>query len=130
MKSAAKKKTGYPFEHAKKPLLDIKSYRKRQILFFTYSLLIISISLGIGMAGYGFFAHMNWVNSFYNSAMILTGMGPAEPLLNNNAKVFAGFYSLFSGVIFLSTVAVMFAPVLHRFMHRIHIESEADKGQG
>ena len=74
------------------------------------------------MAGYRYYTGMDWTSAFYNASMILTGMGPADDMQTQGAKVFAGCYSLFSGVIFLSTVAVMFAPVVHRFLHRMHLE--------
>jgi hypothetical protein len=117
------KNTTLPFEHSKKPLLDIKTYRRRQLLFLIYGILLILISLAIGVVGYKYFAELDWVSSFYNASMILAGMGPADVLNTNGAKIFAGCYSLFSGVIFLGTVAVMFAPMVHRFLHRIHLES-------
>jgi len=117
------KKSPHAFEHVKKPLLDLKSYRKRQLKFFIYAMLLILVSLGLGMIGYNFFAGLDWVDSFYNASMILTGMGPADELHKDGAKIFVGIYSLFSGVIFLGTIAVMFAPMVHRFLHRIHLES-------
>lgn len=116
-------KASYPFEHAKKPLLDIKTFRQRQFQFFMYAVALIIISLIIGMIGYRYIGAMDWVSAFYNASLILAGMGPANELTTNGAKIFGGIYSLFSGVIFLSTVAVMFAPLVHRFLHRIHLES-------
>lgn len=113
----------YPFEHTKKPLLDLKSFRQRQLRFFLYAIELIMICLGIGMIGYRYLADLDWVSSFYNASMILAGMGPADELHTDIAKIFAGCYSIFSGVIFLGTVAVMFAPMVHRFLHRIHLES-------
>ena len=110
------------FEHGKKPLLDTKTFRLRQLLFFAYAFVLIAISLFIGMVGYRYYTGMDWTSAFYNASMILTGMGPANDMVTPGAKIFAGCYSLFSGVIFLSTVAVMFAPIVHRFLHRIHLE--------
>lgn len=54
--------------------------------------------------------------------MILTGMGPIDPMKTDAAKIFAGSYALFSGIAFLSTVAVLLAPVVHRFLHWIHLD--------
>jgi hypothetical protein len=36
--------------------------------------------------------------------------------------LFAGFYALFSGVTFITMVGILFAPALHRFLHRFHLE--------
>ena len=54
--------------------------------------------------------------------MILTGMGPVNPLTTDGAKIFAIGYSLFSGVFFLTMVAVLLAPAANLFMHRFHLE--------
>lgn len=115
-------KKSFPFEKTRAPLLDVRSFYQRQIRFFLYAFFIIGCSLAIGMAGYAYFLDMGWAESFYNAAMILTGMGPAVTIEEPAAQVFAGLYSLFSGVVFLSTVAIMFTPIVHRFLHRMHLE--------
>ncbi len=59
--------------------------------------------------------------------MILTGMGPVDPLPSTTAKLFASAYAIFSGVAFLSIVAVLMAPIVHRFLHRFHLELDDDR---
>jgi hypothetical protein len=54
--------------------------------------------------------------------MILTGMGPVDTMRTTGAKLFASGYALFSGVAFLSSVGVMFAPLAHRLLHTFHLE--------
>ena len=112
------------FEHHETPLLSKAEFLKRVLRFFLYSFVLLSISLGIGMVGYQQFAHLSWIDAFYNAAMILTGMGPANPMPDNAAKLFSGGYALFSGLAFLSTAAVLFAPIAHRFLHLMHIEED------
>ena len=48
-------------------------------------------------------------------------MGPVNELKTDTAKLFASVYAIFSGVIFLSTVAIFFAPFAHRLMHLLKI---------
>ena len=65
--------------------------------------------------------------------MILTGMGPVNPLTTDGAKIFAIGYSLFSGVFFLTMVAVLLAPAANLFMHKFHLEvaeRSREKGHG
>jgi hypothetical protein len=57
--------------------------------------------------------------------MILTGMGPANEMPDDASKLFSGCYALFSGIAFLSTVAVFFAPIAHRFLHLIHFDENS-----
>jgi hypothetical protein len=51
-------------------------------------------------------------------------MGPLATIQTNSGKIFAGCYALFSGVAFLTSVGVVFAPIVHRFLHKLHAESE------
>ena len=83
---------------------------------------IVSFSLALGTLGYHTLGALGWVDALLNAAMILTGMGPVSPLRTASAKLFATFYALYSGIAFLSTVAVLFAPLVHRFLHRFHLE--------
>ncbi len=81
-------------------------------------------ALFIGMLGYHFIAGFSWIDAFLNASMILAGMGPLNPLNSDASKLFAGIYALFSGVVFLVIVGVLFAPIFHRFLHRFHLEFE------
>jgi hypothetical protein len=88
---------------------------------------LILISLLIGVLGYHYIAHLNWVDSLLNASMILTGMGPVDRLESDAAKIFASIYSIFSGVAFLSTVAIFFSPIAHRLLHLLHVEEDSDE---
>ncbi len=79
-------------------------------------------SLGIGALGYHVFAGLPWLDATLNAVMILTGMGPVDLLQTTSGKLFGIGYALYSGVAFLTMVAVLFAPVLHRFLHRFHLD--------
>lgn len=81
-------------------------------------------ALAIGMAGYHGLEGLSWMDSFLNAAMILSGMGPANALHTPSGKLFAGCYAIFSGVVFITMAAVLLAPMIHRFLHRFHLELE------
>lgn len=83
---------------------------------------LIAGSLGIGAAGYHEFAGLPWLDATLNASMILTGMGPVDPLTTPAAKVFGICYALFSGVAFLTMVAILLAPAAHRLLHKFHLE--------
>lgn len=65
---------------------------------------------------------MGLVDAFVNAAMILSGMGPLSPLKTEGGKIFAGFYALFNGIIFLVIIAIIFAPLVHRFLHKFLVK--------
>jgi hypothetical protein len=83
---------------------------------------LVLAALGIGALGYHLLDGLPWLDAALNAAMILTGMGPVNPISTPAAKVFAIGYSLFSGVFFLTMVAVLLAPALHHFLHRFHLD--------
>jgi len=103
-------------------LPSTRIFLKRLIRSLFIGLVIIAISLGIGMIGYRYYESMSWVDAYVNAAMILSGMGPVTTLQTEGGKIFAGSYALFSGIVFLIIIAVIFAPVFHRFLHKFHIE--------
>ena len=89
---------------------------------FAFGIIIIGIALFIGMFGYHVSEHMSWIDAFINASMILSGMGPVTSLATFYGKLFAGCYALFSGLVFIITVAIIFAPIMDRFFRKIHLE--------
>ena len=112
------------YEHRSKPLLSKERYYRRVIRNFFWSGMIVSFSLLIGILGYHFTENLGWIDSLLNASMILTGMGPVNPMTTNASKLFASFYALFSGVVFLTAIAFVLAPVAHRFLHKFHLQDK------
>ena len=113
------------FEPRTKPLLPRKVFVFRVLRSLALALGIIGVSLGLGILGYHFCAGLSWLDALLNAAMILTGMGPVDVLHTVAGKLFASCYALFSGVVFITAVALLLAPVFHRFLHKFHLESES-----
>jgi hypothetical protein len=86
---------------------------------------IVSLALAAGVIGYHAIAGLSWVDSVLNASMILTGMGPVDTMKDTASKLFASAYALFSGVIFLSAVGIVLAPIFHRIIHAFHIDDDA-----
>ncbi len=85
--------------------------------------LIMAFSLAIGVIGYRVIEGMPWIDALLNASMILGGMGPVGELHTFRGKLFASLYALFSGVVFLISMGVLAAPILHRFLHKFHLDS-------
>jgi len=86
---------------------------------------LLAASLAIGMAGYAAFENLSWIDAFLNASMLLGGMGPVDPPKTSAGKLFAGLYALYSGLVFIVTAAVLFAPLLHRVLHRFHVDEKS-----
>jgi hypothetical protein len=84
----------------------------------------VALALGIGIAGYHWLGHLAWIDALVNAAMILGGMGPVDALHTNSGKAFAACYALFSGLTFIVIIGVVFGPVVHRFLHHLHLQGD------
>ena len=110
------------YESKHRPLAPVHIFVRRMVRHLVIGFSIIFISLFIGMYGYHYFERMDWVTSYVNAAMILSGMGPVDPLLTEHGKIFAGSYALYSGIVFLVVIAIFIAPLFHRFLHKLMIK--------
>ena len=97
-------------------------FRRRLLTSGSVGLVLILVSLAAGIAGYAGFEGLDFVDAFLNAAMILSGMGPLFSPQTTGGKIFAGLYALYSGLAVLIIAAIMFAPMLHRVLHRFHLE--------
>jgi hypothetical protein len=111
------------YERRTSPLLPRRAFYGRLARCAALAAAIVLGALGIGMAGYHGFERLPWLDAFLNASMILSGMGPVATIQSAGGKLFAGCYALFSGLVFIAAIAVVFAPLFHRFLHKFHLES-------
>ena len=114
----------FRFETKQQPVLNRKAFAKRMARNFLVASSLIGVSLVGGMIGYRSFEGMNWIDAFANASMILSGMGPLEPLTTWGGKLFAGCYALYSGLALIVATGIILAPVLHRVLHSFHVDTE------
>ena len=113
------------YESNSLPPISRAQFVRRLLTHFAAAALLVLLSLMLGMAGYEHFEQLSWRSAFLNAAMLLGGMGPVDAPLTDNGKVFAGMYALYAGLVFLVTVSVVLAPVIHRGLHTFHWEEDA-----
>jgi hypothetical protein len=112
----------WKYEHRTEPLASRETFVRRVLVHGLVGSGIIAVSLAIGIAGYRATEGLGWIDALLNAAMILSGMGEVSELRTTGGKVFAAAYALFSGVVFLAVVGVMFAPLAHRLLHGLHMD--------
>jgi hypothetical protein len=112
------------FETKKEKLLPWRKFLKRMVLSGLLTSMIVAVALFAGIFGYHFIAGLAWIDSLLNASMILTGMGPVDPMRTTSAKLFASAYALFSGVVFLSAMAIVLSPIFHRILHAFHLDDK------
>ena len=110
------------FEGKQQPLLPQKHYISRLVWTILASIFIIVFFLMVGVVGYHITCGFSWIDSLLNASMILSGMGPVNLIENVGGKWFASLYALVSGVVFISSIGLMIAPVAHRLFHKFNLE--------
>ena len=111
----------------KKPARRTRSFPHRFLFALALSSGLISVALGGGILGYHFIADLDWVDSLLNASMILSGMGPVNPLTTDTAKIFASVYALISGLVFIGATGILLTPIFHRALHLFHLEEKEQR---
>jgi hypothetical protein len=113
------------YEHRGLPLAPRNVFAARLLRNAGLAAALLAASLAIGTVGYHVAEGLPWIDAFLNASMILNGMGPVDQLRTDGGKIFAALYAIYSGLAFLTIVAVLLAPIIHRGLHRFHL---AEKG--
>ncbi len=115
------------YETRRHPPVSPRVFAQRMVRHAIFVMVLLAGSIVIGMWGYEHFEQLAWRDAFLNSAMLLGGMGPVDPLKTDNGKLFAGFFALYAGIVFLFSAGLLIAPIAHRILHRFHWESGKSK---
>ncbi len=88
------------------------------------AIVLLAGSIAIGMAGYVRFEGLSALDAFLDTAMLLGGMGPVHMPKTDAGKLFAGFFALYAGLVFIAMAALVLGPVAHRVLHRFHLDKD------
>ena len=118
------------FENKFESLATRRTFLRRLATSTSIGLLAAAVSLFAGMVGYHSIEGLSWIDAFLNAAMLLGGMGPLEHERNTPGKLFEGIYAIYCGLAVISMAGIIAAPVVHRFLHRLHLEERGAKASG
>jgi hypothetical protein len=110
------------FERQDEPLLPVHEFRKRVLGFLLLAFFLTFVWVVVGGIGFYFTAGLSWPDALYNSAMMVSDMGPVFNFTSAPARIFAALYALASGLVFIGAVGLAFAPVIHRLYHYFHLD--------
>ena len=111
------------FEHHSTPLAPRAVFLRRLAVHGGYAVLLLLVSVIVGVAGFHYLAAQEPIDALLNATMLLGGMGPVGEIRSDAGKLFASFYALYAGIVFLGVAAILFAPLLHRLMHGFHLRN-------
>ena len=112
------------YESPRQPLLAPRAFARRLLAHLAAALVLIGGSVVIGMAGYMRFEKLPALDAFLDTAMLLGGMGPVHIPVTEAGKLFAGLFALYAGLVFIAIAALVFGPVVHRVLHRFHLDKD------
>lgn len=110
------------YEGNKQKLAPFSVFAQRLAVAIAVAFSVIALVLFIGISGYHWLGGLAWIDSLLEASMILGGMGPVNPIKTDAAKVFASAYALFSGLVFIGIMGIVLTPVVHRVLHKFHVE--------
>lgn len=118
------------FEHRSESLLSHRHFIRRMGRQLGLGAILIACSLALGTAGYHVFNHSDWIDGFVDASMLMAGMGEVNGLSTTAGKLFAAFYALYCGVVFILVAGLLLAPIFHRVLHRFHLDETPAERRG
>ncbi|HTZ10946.1 MAG TPA: hypothetical protein VMD04_01005 [Candidatus Margulisiibacteriota bacterium] len=115
------------FEHYRQPLLTRRAFYLRMLRSVTISSALLIATVTIGSAAFHYLEGFTWTDSVLNCVLIMTGVGTVGVINSAAGKIFTAVYSLFSTLVFFTMLAIIFTPILHRLMHRFHLDIDREK---
>lgn len=112
------------YERITDQIISRQSFVLRIIKHLFYVLLIMAISIFFGAVGFYVYESKNVEESFLHAIHILSGFGLIEVPETFGGKVFAAFYGLYASLVFLAAFSLIFAPIVHRILHKLHLDDE------
>lgn len=110
------------YEHKEKPLLSRKQFRIRMLKHFLAALAVVLLSLFIGVVGHMYFDDMTFGKAVVASTTLMSGLGLSVLPESTHGQLFASLYGILCGYVYIATSSIVIAPVLHRILHRFHLD--------
>ena len=110
------------YERKHQPLAPLDVFAQRVAKQVALALLVLGGSVAVGTFGYHAIDRRTWTESFLNACMLLGGMGPVGDFQTRWGEIFAAFFALYSGLVFILVSGLVLTPFLHRIVHKFHLE--------
>jgi hypothetical protein len=112
------------YEHYRQPLLPLKAFYRRLLRSLAFSFLLLSGTVLIGLTVFHYLEGFSATDAFLNCVLIMTGVGTVGDVNSTTGKIFTGVYAVLSTLIFFTILAIIFTPLLHRLLHKLHLDLE------
>lgn len=112
------------YESKNEPMLSRREFALRFVRHIGLAFLLIVMALTIGTLGHLWFEPARWHDALLNVSFMLAGLGPFLLPQTLSGKVFFALYSVMVGLVFVALLGVLMAPILHRIIHKFHLDDD------
>ena len=110
------------YESKSKPLIARNAFGKRMFLHVFMALILVVVTLTAGIAGHVYFDDMELGRALVASITLTSGLGLSIFPETASGQLFASLYGIFSGYVYIVTSSIIIAPILHRVLHKFHLD--------
>lgn len=110
------------YENKSTPLISRSAFHKRVLIHFLMASILVVITLTIGVAGHIYFDDMKPSKALMASVTLTSGLGLSVLPESTAGQLFTSLYGIFSGYVYIATSSIVIAPILHRILHKLHME--------
>lgn len=122
--AAPRRSNAWHYERRAHPLLPLDQFLLRVSAHVGVVAALVGVSVIVGLAGFMHYEHLAWRDAFLQTAMLLGGMGPTAIPQTSAGKIFAAFFALYAGLVFIVAAAILTSPAIHRLLHRFARERD------
>ncbi|MDX1296789.1 MAG: hypothetical protein R3260_00900 [Pseudomonas sp.] len=110
------------YESKSSPLIDKRAFRRRMSLHVLAAFALVVITLVLGVAGHVYFDDMPLDAALVASVTLTSGLGLSVIPESTSGKLFTSLFGIFSGYVYIATSTIVIAPILHRLLHKFHLD--------
>lgn len=114
------------YERISDKLIPTERFMLRVCKHVAYVSGIMALSVFIGAIGFMFIEELAPEDAILHSAYILSGFGLVELPQTYAGRLFAAGFGLYASLFFLAAFSVIFAPIVHRILHKLHLEEDSE----
>lgn len=112
------------FEHFKQELISFEQFLLRLVRFYFIATGLLLFALLPGIAGFYWIEHLSLKQATLNALSILGTIDPPYLPASDTGRTFTAVYGLFAETVFLLSMAILLAPIIHRIFHRFHVNTD------
>lgn len=110
------------YERTSDRLISTERFLWRVTKHALYVLGLLALSVLAGALGFVYVEGYGIEDAILHSAHVLAGLGLIQLPESYAGRLFAALFGLYASLFFLAAFSVIFAPIVHRILHKLHLD--------